>query len=72
MKPCASWSEGVILTLKSQKLLVETVLHVLLQLAQRGRLQHLEVDLYLFGVGLTHGGLQCLNDLHHPAQFLAG
>lgn len=50
---------------------METVLHVLLQPAQCGRLQHLEVDFYLVGVGLTHGGLQCLNDLHHAAQFLA-
>lgn len=64
-------SSGVILTLKSHKLLMETALHVLLQLAQRGRLQHLEVDFYLFGVGLAHGGLQCLDDLHHPAQLLA-
>lgn len=59
--------KGVVLTLKPLKLLMETVLHVLLQLAQRGRLQHLKVDLYLVGVGLARGGLQRLNDLHHAA-----
>lgn len=72
MKASISWQKQVILTLKSLKLLMETVLHVLLELAQRGRLQHFEVDLDLIRVGLTHGGLQGLNDLHHSAQLLPG
>lgn len=72
MKASISWQKQVILTLKSLKLLMETVLHVLLELAQRGRLQHLEVDLDLVWVGLAHGGLQHLNDLHHAAQLLPG
>lgn len=50
---------------------MQTLLHVLLKPAQRGRLQHLKVDLYLVWIGLAHGGLQHLNDLHHAAQFLA-
>ncbi|KAF3848840.1 hypothetical protein F7725_015337 [Dissostichus mawsoni] len=45
-----------------------TVLDVALQLAQGGRLQHLEVDLDLVGVGVAHGGLSRLYDAHHVAQ----
>lgn len=59
------------LTLKPLELLVEAALRVLLEAAQRGRLQHLEVDLDLVRVGLAHGGLQRLDDLHHAAQLLA-
>jgi len=49
-------------------LLVEAGLDVLLQLAQRGRLQRLEVDLDLVGVGVPQGGLPRLDDAHHAAQ----
>ena len=57
-----------LLTLKLVELLAQTALDVALQLAQGGRLQHLEVDLDLVGVGVAHGGLSRLYDAYHVAQ----
>lgn len=49
--------------------LMKAGLYICLQFAQRGRLQNLKVNLKLVGVGLGHGGLSALDDVHHAAQF---
>lgn len=47
----------VTLTLKFLKFLIQTGLHIVLQLTQSGRLQYLKVDLDLVWVAVTHRGL---------------
>lgn len=63
--------KGFALTLKSLELLIQTRPDVSLQRSQSRRLQNLKVDLDLVGVGVAHGGLSCLNDVHHAAQLHA-
>ena len=60
--------EASALTLKLLKLLVQAGLDEALQLAQGGRLQHLEVDLDLVRVGVAHRRLPGLDDVHHAGQ----
>lgn len=59
------------LTVGFARFLPQTSSHIGLELSQRGRFEGLEVDLDLLGVRVAQRGLTRLNDVHHPAQFVA-
>lgn len=66
------WGKGFVLTLIFLKFLVQTRFDVSLQLAQSGWPQFLKVNLDFILVGVAHGRLSCLNDVHHATQLDAG
>lgn len=59
------------LTVRFARLLAQAAGDVALELAQRGRLERLEVDLDLLGVGVAQRGLARLDDVHDAAQLVS-